>query len=61
MDRKRAELVDHIRKAMAAARAVNDEMCEYLLDLALTKALAPESQATETVTDRWRGGVPKRH
>lgn len=61
MDRKRAELVDHIRKAMAAARAINDEMCEYMLDLALTEALAPERQAIETALIRWVGSAPKKH
>lgn len=61
MDRKRAELVDHIRKAMAAARAVNDEMCEYMLDLALTEALAPERLAIEKASRHWIGGTPKKH
>lgn len=61
MDRKRAELVDHIRKAMAAARAVNDEVCEYILDMALSEALAPERQAIETASKRFIGGVPKKH
>lgn len=61
MDRKRAELVDHIRKAMAAARAVNDEMCEYMLDLALAEALAWEREATDKASKRWTGGVPQKH
>lgn len=61
MNRKRAELVDHIREAMAAARAVNDEMCEYILDLALTEALARERQTNEMASQRWIGGAPKKH
>jgi hypothetical protein len=61
MDWKRAELVGCIRKAMAAAREANDEMCEYMLDLALTEALAPERQAIETASKRWIEGVPKKH
>jgi hypothetical protein len=61
MDRKRAELVDHIRKAMAAARAVNNEMCEYMLDLALTEALAQERRSIETASKRWFGGTQKKH
>ncbi len=61
MDRKRAELVDHIRKAMAAARAVNDEMCEYMLELALTEALAQERQSIETASKRLIVGTSKKH
>lgn len=61
MDRKRADLVDHIRKAMAAAREVNDEMCEYMLDLALTEALAPERRSIEASSKRWIVSAPKKH
>lgn len=61
MDRKRADLIDHIRKAMAAARGVNDEMCEYILDLALTEALEQERRAIEKASKRWIGGAPKKH
>lgn len=61
MDRKRAELVDYIRKAMAAARAVNDEMCEYMLDLALVEALRPERQSIEKASDRLIGSAPIKH
>lgn len=61
MDRKRAELVDHIHKAIAAARAVDDEMCEYMLDLALTEALAQERRSIETASKRLLAGVSKKH
>lgn len=61
MDRKQAELVDHIRKAMAAARAVNDEMVEYTLELTLTEALEQERRAIEKASKRWIGGTPKKH
>lgn len=57
MDRKRAELVEQIHKALAAARAAGDAMCEYLLETALAEALAGEKNSAETL-QRWNSEPP---
>lgn len=46
MDPKRAHLVTAIQQALVAARACDDTMTEYLLETALSQALAPERQET---------------
>lgn len=61
MDPKRAELVDHIRRAMAAARAVDDEMVEYMLELTLAEALEQKRRAIAKASKRWIGGTHKKH
>ena len=45
MDERRAELIRHIQAALAAARAYDDVMTEYLLEMALQEALGPEREA----------------
>lgn len=43
MDQKRADMIVDIQKALASARAANDEsLVEHFLEMALAEAIEPE-------------------
>lgn len=50
MDPKRAHLILAIQQALAAARACDDPMTEYLLEMALQEALRAEGEAIARAT-----------